>query len=443
MSAQSGGSPPPAPSTPAVGPAGTARPGPVGELLAALPLVDHHCHGVFAAEVDGRSTPPLDRPTLEANLNEGAVAGPGRSYLDSLLGLALRRWCPPLLDLEPHTDIDTYLARRADLGTAEVSRRLLRAAGVSTFVVDTGYSPAGITSPAELAGLAAPPGDGSPGDGSSGYEIVRLETLAEGVVTAGTTAAGFADAVRAELARRVAVARGGPGTTGATSAGVVGAKSIAAYRVGLRLPGPAPTAGEVTAHAGRWLAATAREVAGAAGPVGTGPRCADPVLSRFLVQTALEAGLPVQFHTGYGDADIDLDAVDPVHLTPMLRATESLGVPILLLHTYPFHRQAGYLAQVFTHVSTDVGLATHNTGTRSAAILAEALELVPFGDFLFSSDAYGLPELYLLGTLLFCRALGAFLDDGVRAGDWSAADGERVAHLVAGENARRVYGLPA
>jgi len=37
-------------------------------------------------------------------------------------------------------------------------------------------------------------------------------------------------------------------------------------------------------------------------------------------------------------------------------------VPILLLHNYPFHREAAYLAQVFEHVFVDVGLATHNAG---------------------------------------------------------------------------------
>ncbi len=445
--------------------------GPTSELLESLPLVDHHCHGVFSPVVDGGAAAPLQRPELEAELNEGAGAGPGRSYLDSLLGLALRRWCPPMLDLEEHCSVEDYLARRAELGTAEVSRRLLRAAGIDTFIVDTGYAAAGLTSPAELAQLAGPADAAGPAAAAPdaagpvaaapvAYEIVRLESLAEQVVAAGTTAHGFADAVRDELGRRVAAAGAAP---------VVGAKSIAAYRVGLRLPGTAPTPGEVTARAGRWLAEVDRTSrtgpAGTGqgghgghsgqdsqgGPVGAGPagagtssvRCADAVLSRFLVQTALESGLPVQFHCGYGDADLDLDAADPVHLTPLLRATEGLGVPVLLLHAYPFHRQAGYLAQVFTHVSTDLGLATHNTGARSAAVLAEALELVPFGDFLFSSDGFGLPELYLLGSLLFRRALGSFLDDGIAAGDWSAADGERVARLVTDANARRVYGLPA
>ena len=71
---------------------------------------------------------------------------------------------------------------------------------------------------------------------------------------------------------------------------------------------------------------------------------------------------------------------------------------MLLLHNYPYHRNAAYLAQVFDHVFMDLGLAVHNTGALSTAMLRETLELVPFGKLLFSSDAYGLAELYLLGA---------------------------------------------
>ena len=72
-------------------------------------------------------------------------------------------------------------------------------------------------------------------------------------------------------------------------------------------------------------------------------------------------------------------------------------MPVLLLHNYPFHRHAAYLAQVFDHVFMDVGLAVHNTGAPRPRCMRETLELVPFGKLLFSSDAYGLAELYLLG----------------------------------------------
>ncbi len=74
-------------------------------------------------------------------------------------------------------------------------------------------------------------------------------------------------------------------------------------------------------------------------------------------------------------------------------------------------------------------------------MLRETLEIAPFGKLLFSTDAYGLAELYLLGAVLFRRALEAVLGDLVEAGDASGADALRIADLVARENARRVYGL--
>ena len=39
----------------------------------------------------------------------------------------------------------------------------------------------------------------------------------------------------------------------------------------------------------------------------------------------------------------------------------------------------------------------HNTGALSDAVVRESLELVPFGKMLYSSDAFGLAELYYLG----------------------------------------------
>jgi hypothetical protein len=172
-----------------------------------------------------------------------------------------------------------------------------------------------------------------------------------------------------------------------------------------------------------------------------GPRLADPVLHRFLVWLAVDRRLPVQFHVGYGDGDVDLAECDPLLLTDLLRATAPTGVPMLLLHNYPFHRNAGYLAQVFPHVFCDVGLATHNVGLRAGAVLAEALELVPFGKFLFSSDAFGLAEHYHLGTLLFRRALATFLRTAVDHDDMTVDDAGHVAELIGHRNARRAYGL--
>ena len=151
--------------------------------------------------------------------------------------------------------------------------------------------------------------------------------------------------------------------------------------------------------------------------------------------------MPLQIHVGYGDADLDLFRADPLLLTPFLRASEERGVPVLLLHCYPFHRHAAYLAQVFSHVFLDVGLAVHNTGALSRTVLRESLELAPFGKLLFATDAYGLAELFYLGAELFRRGLSAVLGDLVEADEMAGGDVDHVVSLITRDNARRVYGF--
>ena len=56
------------------------------------PLVDHHCHGLVLDD--------LDRASFEALMNEAAAPSPlGTTFFDSMLGLAIRRWCAPVLGL--------------------------------------------------------------------------------------------------------------------------------------------------------------------------------------------------------------------------------------------------------------------------------------------------------------------------------------------------------
>jgi uncharacterized protein len=377
----------------------------VAELLpcvAEQALVDHHCHGVLRRDAD--------QDTLESMLTEGN-SWPGGSVFDSQAGFMFLRLCPPVLGLPPHAELPDYVARRAELGAAEVSKRFLALAGTSVMCVDTGYVPEPITSPAELGDLA----------GAVTHEIVRLERVAEDVAAAGVGADAFAHAVRSALITRTVSA--------------VGVKSIAAYRTGLDLRGPRPSDAEVTAAAGRWLASIAdREDS-------TSPRLADETLQRFLIWCGVDLRLPVQFHVGYGDSDVDLDRCNPLLLTPLLRAIQPTGVPVMLLHNYPYHREAGYLAQVFPHVYVDAGLATHNLGPRAPALLAEALELAPFGKFLYSSDAFGLPELYYLGATLFRAALSGFLRTGLEEDHFNERAVARVSRMICADNAKRAYQL--
>ena len=364
------------------------------ELVAALsaPLIDHHVHGCL--------TGPVDRAGFEVMLNEGSSdpIPPYTTQFDSQLGFAVRRWCAPLLGLEPGAPADMYWARRAQLGAEDVARRLLAEAGVERWIVDPGYGADVVTSPSILTAWSGAPCN----------TVVRLESLGEELVALGTTPHDYPDAFRARLA----------------VPGPVGAKSIVAYRCGFDLDWSAPPDAAVAAEVAAGRAAA---------------RMTSPVLSVFGIHAAVQAGLPVQLHVGLGDRDLDLHRVDPLLLLPLLRQPAVARVPVMLLHCYPFHRQAGYLAQAFPNVHCDVGLAINHVGARSVEIVAESLELAPFARQLYSSDAWGPPELHLLGAVLWRRAMARVLGRWVREGDWTLADAVRVVGMIGRENAARVY----
>ena len=330
------------------------------------------------------------------------------THLDSPLGLMIRRWCAPILDLEPYVPVQEYLARRLALGALEVNRRFLRGSGLSRLLLDTGYRSADILGPAEMSVVAGVPA----------HEVVRLEAVAEATLASGCEAAAFPRAFEDKLAE--------------TAQDAVGLKTILAYRGGFDIDHRPPSAASVVAAAGRALRRPTE-------------RLTDRTLLRHGlwagIRLAGERGLPIQVHVGYGDSDLTLHLTNPSLLTPLIRSTAGTGVNFVLLHCYPYQREAAYLAAVYPHVYLDVGLAINYTGPSSPAIIAETMELAPFSKVLYSSDAFGLAELFHLGALLFRRGLAATLDGWIAADNCSAEEAERIAQLVAAGNATRIYPL--
>jgi predicted TIM-barrel fold metal-dependent hydrolase len=267
---------------------------------------------------------------------------------------------------------------------------------VSHWLVDTGIGE-GVAGVADLADLS----------GNRAHEIVRLEQVAEQAARApGDYAAAFQEI----LHQRAATA--------------VGTKSILAYRGGFDGDLTEPSPAEVTEAAGRW-----RD--------GGGTRLQDRVLLRFGLHQALRLGKPLQFHVGFGDRDCDLHKANPLLLLDFLR--QSGNTPIVLLHCYPYEREAGYLAQGFGNVYLDGGLTVNHLGARAPAFLARLLEMAPFGKILYSSDGFGPAELHFLGAALWRKGIHRVLRTFVADGDWSERDAIRVVDLIARENAARIY----
>ncbi|PJJ61701.1 amidohydrolase family protein [Compostimonas suwonensis] len=373
-------------------------PGALAEHLASLPLVDNHVHGY--------TTAAMSRADFELALNEGSL-DPVPAFMtqfDSQLGFALRRWCPVRLGLPAHTEADEYWRHRSALPLDEVAGAMLSGAGVERWIVDTGFASDQTASPTELARVSGTPSS----------EILRLEFLAERLLASGSTATSFADDFGNALRAR--------------GDAVVGFKTIAAYRTGFDIDWSRPGAAQLEAAVSAWIESGRR-------------RLDDPVIISFIVHAAADLRMPVQFHVGFGDRDMDLHRSDPLLLLGLLRQPSMAGTPIVLLHCYPYHREAGYLAQAFDDVYFDVGLALHFVGSQSVQLVRESLELAPFAKILYSSDAYALPELHLLGSVLWRRAMAEALGGWVAAGEWSLPDAIRVAGMIGNGNSRRVYGV--
>lgn len=348
----------------------------ISDVLSSTPLVDHHAHGIL------RASPR----TLDEFRGLFSESSDPRQWPHVATGVMYQRAIGVLaehLGCEP-SEVAVF-ERRLAADPAQYATSLLRTTGTELLLVDEGFPPIAVgTSWTELGELA----------GCEARPILRIEQAAE---TIGTQKL---DAIREAVAS-------------ARAQGYVGLKTIAAYRGGLDLDA---------------LKA----------PVRTDRLEGEPV--RAVLIAALEANeetgdpLPVQVHTGFGDSDLLLPAASPGHLKPLI---ERFGnTTFVLLHCYPFVREAGWLAHVYGNVYFDVSLTIPHV-SRPAAALAEALELAPVSKLLYASDAAQTPELYLLAARWWRGAMAEVLPELLP--DTNAA--ESAARMIMRENALRVYGL--
>jgi hypothetical protein len=346
--------------------------GSLREVLNEIGLVDHHAHGLLRG-------PPQSLDEFRGLFSESPDprqwphVATSVTYLRALGVLAGHLGCEPteeaVYQLRLATEPDKYAAR------------LLRATGTELLLVDDGYPPAELgTSGEELGELA----------GCRALPVMRIERVAEELD-------GALDAVRDAVG-------------GARARGYVALKTIAAYRGGLDLDALRP--------------ATRRDRL-------------EGVPLREVLLAALEANevtgdpLPIQVHTGFGDSDLLLPAARPGLLKPLIERFRD--TTFVLLHCYPFVREAGWLAHVYANVFFDLSLTIPHV-SRPATALAEALELAPVSKLLYASDAARAPELYLLASVWWRDALAEVLTAAL-----PAAAVEDAARMILRKNALELY----
>ena len=252
--------------------------------LSAVPFVDGHMHPplrVRPQTVEEYRWPWFEGlPAESAHVTELVPYRWAIRQLADELGCAAdeRSVVAATRGLDPPTWLATVCERSQTIG----------------LVVDTGYPPPGETLPLQqirAAGVEVAP-------------LLRLEAVAGDLIAEGL---GFTDLIE----------RYDAAVAGARDAGYAGLKSIAAYRSGLAIR--------------PWEAVEAEEALARQRSAGI-TRVQEQALVDFLLLRALPVAarddLPVQLHAGYGDRDLDLRLVNPLHLRGMLSSEAGAGRPL-------------------------------------------------------------------------------------------------------------------
>ena len=375
----------------------------MGLDLDPIPIVDNHCHSLLREQ-------PADDAAFRIHLTESYFEEIARDHVPT--SIFYRRALVELADLlgcapEP----DAVHGARRERGVEWLTREIVRRANFKTWLIDTGYGAETTYSLDELRSLAPVRIE----------EIVRLEPMIERLILESGSFAAFTDAYRAAI-------------SDLRSRGIVGMKSVVAYRTGLHV-------GEVSADDAATAFATVREEGVRAGKLRIESK---PLLDHLVVIAVEEAarqGVPIQFHTGLGDPDLDLTLVDPAALR-LLFSERFRAAPIVLLHTgYPYVRSLAYCAAMFPNVYADMGETILFAAGEATQIYRELIGLAPASKLLFSTDASLVPELYWVGARVGRRALARVLDEHVGEGTLDERTALDWAERILWRNVEAVYSL--
>jgi len=373
--------------------------------LSTIPIIDHHCHALL------RNSGPFTALEFQRFFTESSDATMRAQHVPNTV---FYRWAikelAAFLGCAPNAD--AVLTARAAIAPADLAQRMFQDANIAMLLLDYGFQSSENYSYQEVRSYL--PCRIEP--------ILRLETLAQDLLVQHDTFDQMLDAYVATVEN-------------ARATGHVALKSIAAYRTGLNVQ---PAARDEAETIFRTLKETARRE----GKV----RLAHKPLNDYLLLTALDIAeqqaLPVQFHTGFGDNDLDMLLANPFHLRYLLECGKYNQVPFVLLHAgYPYVRELGYLAAVYPNVWMDVGLAIPHVSAEIPAVWRQALGLTPTSKILFSTDAYSIPEIFWLAARWGRWGLAKVLGELIELGALTEEEAVAAATQILYRNAAQLYGV--
>lgn len=373
--------------------------------LSGVPIIDHHAHPLL------KTAEPLTLERFQGFFTESPdPVVKARDVPHTLVWQWGLRELAGYFGCEPTPE--AVLAARNARPPGELANGMWRDQGCAALLVDYGYRSAENFTPEELRAALD----------LRVEKLFRLETFAQELIVQHPTFTRFLDAFVA-------------GVESACQGGHVGLKSIIAYRTGLDI---AWTARDDAARA----FGEVKDRADRQGSI----RLESKPLCDYLVLTALEIAerheTPVQFHTGFGDTDVDLRTANPLHLRRLLHSGRFGRVRFVLLHAaYPYVRDLGYLAAMHPNVYMDISLAIPFVATLIPTVIHEALALTPVNKILYASDGFSIPEIFWLANRWGRAALERVLGEIVDAGALSEREAYRAGEMILHQNARTVYRL--
>ncbi|CAG8491665.1 5769_t:CDS:10 [Acaulospora morrowiae] len=388
------------------------------KLVASFPLIDNHAHNLLTA--DSILTCPLEVCFSEAR---------GEALKDAVQTSALKQAIQHLARLYKCAPSWDEIKRVRDtVSYDELCKASFETIGIQSLLLDDGlYDLGNLLDIKKHVGLV-----------EDVRRIVRVESIAESVLKnliesvnksheAVISFAEFEEPLRNQLRSL------------AESEEVVAFKSIAAYRSGLNINCNL-TNEEVAVALGNFL----RVYTSSATEQGT-LKLTDKVIIDHVVNVAIdiafENGIPIQFHTGLGDNDLDLLYSNPLYLRPLIEKYKD--TKIVLLHaSYPYARQAAYLASVYSNVYVDIGLISSLISTSGQqSILRELLELSPTNRMLFSTDGHCHPESFYVSVVQSRDVIGKVLLESVDNKDFTVDEAIKIAKQIFFENSNALYKL--
>src|ERR1700730_8793640 len=373
--------------------------------LSAIPVVDNHCHTVLLNQTMDtlrfrRFFTESYNPIFAERHIQNTVY-----YLWMLRQMASFYGCS-------NTE-DAILATRNKLDCISLTERLFRAANIDTLVLDTGFPPPiECLTPEQM--------------GQSGHcrtiKLLRLEVLMQQFVVE------YSDFD--ELVERFALE-----LSDIRGRGFAGLKSIVAYRGGL----------QVIERSKDEAAASFDEARGAirSGKLRISQKPLIDYLLYIAFRHAAEQGLPIQFHTGYGDSDTDMRLGNPLHLRDLLERSDFHGMKVVLLHeSYPYTQPGAYLAAIYPHVYFDLSYTIPFVDRLDMlAFTRQALSVAPASKLMYSSDGTNIPEMHWAAAIRGRSVIAQVLGEMIDADEIDEQQGYHLGQLILRDTAYTVYEL--